>query len=167
MNDVVIHCENLGKTYQEGDLRPVYNHLRGVFADLYAGQQQISLLSFGSRAGDFTAALEWKFYFTTRHDYYGPLPFPPLGALGVVLALLGAWRNVADLWAFAVCFWVFLVICNSGRMDGFHSIFVAPIELDTKKFNIKENRQGFITCPHNLVFMTLPLFIRHNSDSTI
>ena len=40
--------------YQEGDLRPVYNHLRGVFADLYAGQQQISLLSFGSRAGEYT-----------------------------------------------------------------------------------------------------------------
>ncbi|MBB6558561.1 diguanylate cyclase (GGDEF)-like protein [Acidovorax soli] len=40
--------------YQEGDLRPVYTHLRGVFADLYAGQQQISLLSFGSRAGEYT-----------------------------------------------------------------------------------------------------------------
>lgn len=25
--------------YQEGDLRPVYTHLRGVFSDLYAGQQ--------------------------------------------------------------------------------------------------------------------------------
>ena len=40
--------------YQEGNLRPVYTHLRGVFSDLYAGQQQISLLSFGSRAGEYT-----------------------------------------------------------------------------------------------------------------
>ena len=27
----------------------------------------------------------------------------PLGALGVVLALLGAWRNVTELWMFALC----------------------------------------------------------------
>ncbi len=40
--------------YREGDLRPVYTHLRGVFSDLYAGEQQISLLSFGSQAGEYT-----------------------------------------------------------------------------------------------------------------
>lgn len=40
--------------YQPGDMRPIYTHLHGVFADLYANEQQISLLSFGSRAGEYT-----------------------------------------------------------------------------------------------------------------
>ena len=40
--------------YQTGDMRPLYTHLRGVYQDLYRERQQISVLSFGSRAGDYT-----------------------------------------------------------------------------------------------------------------
>jgi diguanylate cyclase (GGDEF)-like protein len=39
--------------YKPGDMRPIYDHLRGVYKDLYLDRTQISLLSFGSQAGDY------------------------------------------------------------------------------------------------------------------
>ncbi|RZJ14513.1 MAG: EAL domain-containing protein [Acidovorax sp.] len=39
--------------YQPGNLKPVYQHLQSIFAELYTEQQQISLLSFGSQAGEY------------------------------------------------------------------------------------------------------------------
>jgi diguanylate cyclase (GGDEF)-like protein len=39
--------------YKSGDLAPLYHHLRGVYRDLYLERQQISVLSFGSRDGDY------------------------------------------------------------------------------------------------------------------
>lgn len=39
--------------YKPGDMRPIYDHLRGVYKDLYLDRHQISLLSFGSEAGDY------------------------------------------------------------------------------------------------------------------
>ena len=39
--------------YRPGDLQPVYQHLQGIFSELYAEHQQISLLSFGSQAGEY------------------------------------------------------------------------------------------------------------------
>jgi diguanylate cyclase (GGDEF)-like protein len=39
--------------YKEGDLGPIYRHIRSVYLDLYLDRQQISFLSFGSRAGEF------------------------------------------------------------------------------------------------------------------
>ncbi|HSV53948.1 MAG TPA: cache domain-containing protein, partial [Burkholderiaceae bacterium] len=39
--------------YKEGDLKPIYDHLRGVYQDLYLDRHQISLLSFGSQAGEY------------------------------------------------------------------------------------------------------------------
>lgn len=67
-----------------GVVLPVLIELAWTGASLRTWWYNVVALPFGSRAGDFTAALQWKFYFTTRHDYYGPLPFPPLGALGVL-----------------------------------------------------------------------------------
>jgi hypothetical protein len=50
-------------------------------------------LPLGGRSGDFAHALEWKFYFTVHHDYYGALLVPQLGALGIlvtgIFALMG------------------------------------------------------------------------------
>ncbi len=67
-----------------GVVLPVLIELAWTGASLRTWWYNVVALPFGSRAGDFTAALQWKFYFTTRHDYYGPLPFQPLGALGVL-----------------------------------------------------------------------------------
>jgi diguanylate cyclase (GGDEF)-like protein len=39
--------------YKEGDLQPVYGYLRSVFEELYEDRQQISLLSFGTQAGEY------------------------------------------------------------------------------------------------------------------
>ncbi|GKS74813.1 EAL domain-containing protein [Acidovorax sp. SUPP950] len=40
--------------YQPGDMRPIHEHLRAVFDALYRDERQISLLSFGSRDGEYT-----------------------------------------------------------------------------------------------------------------
>lgn len=42
-------------------------------------------MPFGSRTGDLGEALHGKFYFQTRHDYYGALPVPQLGAVGLAV----------------------------------------------------------------------------------
>ncbi|MFI8615324.1 putative bifunctional diguanylate cyclase/phosphodiesterase [Acidovorax sp. NPDC077693] len=39
--------------YQPGNLKPVYQHLQGIFSELYTDHQQISLLSFGSQTGEY------------------------------------------------------------------------------------------------------------------
>lgn len=39
--------------YQPGNLQPVYQHLLGVYSDLYLAQHQISVLSFGSEASEY------------------------------------------------------------------------------------------------------------------
>ncbi|WP_231512402.1 EAL domain-containing protein [Paucibacter sp. KBW04] len=39
--------------YKPGDLKPLYQHLLGVYNDLYVAQHQISVLSFGSEAGEY------------------------------------------------------------------------------------------------------------------
>lgn len=67
-----------------GVVLPVLIELAWTGASLRTWWYNVVALPFGSRAGDFAAALQWKFYFTTRHDYYGLLPFPPLGALGML-----------------------------------------------------------------------------------
>lgn len=41
------------RLYREGDLRPIYDHFRSVFHTLYLDRQQISVLSFGSRSGEY------------------------------------------------------------------------------------------------------------------
>ncbi|KQO19683.1 EAL domain-containing protein [Acidovorax sp. Leaf78] len=39
--------------YQPGNLKPLYQHLQGIFSELYTDHQQISLLSFGSQTGEY------------------------------------------------------------------------------------------------------------------
>ena len=45
---------------------------------------------FGGRTGDLMEVFTWKFYFATQHNYYGALPVPQLGALGVAVTALWA-----------------------------------------------------------------------------
>jgi hypothetical protein len=54
-------------------------------------------LPFGSRSDDLSAALHWKFYFSIHHDYYGRLPVPQLGALGVAVTGLTVVHGVRTL----------------------------------------------------------------------
>ena len=39
--------------YREGDLSPIYHHFSSIFQELYLDRRQISVLSFGSRAGEY------------------------------------------------------------------------------------------------------------------
>lgn len=80
-----------------GLLLPVAIELAWTGAPPRTWWYNVVALPFGSRAGDFSAALHWQFYFTTRHDYYGPLPFPPLGALGVASTIAFAVHAIRTL----------------------------------------------------------------------
>ncbi|HKB58145.1 MAG TPA: hypothetical protein VKC51_11205, partial [Lacunisphaera sp.] len=68
-----------------GLLIPVGLELAWTHASPGALWYNVVALPFSGRTGDLTAALHWKFYFSTRHDYYGLLPVPQLGAVGVAV----------------------------------------------------------------------------------
>ncbi|MBB4843326.1 diguanylate cyclase (GGDEF)-like protein [Paucibacter oligotrophus] len=68
--------------YKPGDLQPIHQHLLGVYRDLYAAQHQLSVLSFGSEAGeyvglrregeDFSLMLKDRSTAGQLHIYAGP-----------------------------------------------------------------------------------------------
>jgi hypothetical protein len=68
-----------------GLVAPVCVELAWTGATFRQWWHNVVALPFGSRSGDLAAVLDWRFYFSTRHGYYGALPVPQLGALGVLL----------------------------------------------------------------------------------
>jgi len=68
-----------------GIINPLVIELIWTQASLETWWYNVVAVPFSSRAGDLEAALNLRFYFTTRHVYYGPLLFPPLGAVGLLV----------------------------------------------------------------------------------
>jgi hypothetical protein len=73
-----------------GVVLPVGFELWLTGAPLETWWYNVVTLPLASRTGILGDALEWRFYFTTRHDYYGALALPQLGAVGVLVTGLFA-----------------------------------------------------------------------------
>jgi hypothetical protein len=80
-----------------GVVLPVTIELLWTKATPGAWWYNVVALPFGSRSGDFAAVLDWKFYFTIRHGYYGSLPVPQLGALGMLATAAFAVTGIRTL----------------------------------------------------------------------
>lgn len=89
----------LGAVVLFGLVAPVAFELIWTQASPRVWWDNVVALPFSSRSGDFAAAMEWKFYFSTRHDYYGELPVPQLGGLGVLVTAVFAITGVRSLGA--------------------------------------------------------------------
>lgn len=67
---------------------PIAIELAWTGASLATWWYNVVNLPFASRSGELAAILDWKFFLAVRHDYYGKLPVPQLGLVGL-LATLG------------------------------------------------------------------------------
>jgi hypothetical protein len=74
-----------------GVLLPLATELAWTGASWRAWWHNVVALPFGSRSGALFAALDWKFYCHSPHDYYGDLLLPQAGLLGVALSGLAGW----------------------------------------------------------------------------
>ncbi|WP_069962156.1 hypothetical protein [Lacunisphaera limnophila] len=64
---------------------PVAVELLWTRADVPTWWYNVVALPFSSRSGDLATMLDAKFYFAVHHDYYGALPVPQVGALGLAV----------------------------------------------------------------------------------
>lgn len=71
-----------------GFLIPVGFELAWTGASWSAWWYNVVALPLSSRSGDLAAALNWKFYLSVRHDYYGPMPVRALGAIGLLVTAI-------------------------------------------------------------------------------
>lgn len=91
-----------------GVLAPVVFEIAWSGATFPTWWHNVIAMPFSSRAGDFGWVLRPEFYLQVRHDYYGGVTIPWLGALGLAATLgtgVVAWRAASGWanrgWAFA------------------------------------------------------------------
>ena len=75
----------LGLVVVCGVVLPLGFELAWTGATPAAWWYNVVALPFSSRSGDMAAMLHWKFYVAPRHDYYGPMPVPQLGLVGLAV----------------------------------------------------------------------------------